>query len=111
MARPKKVVPLTTAELFYINQKAHLQTVEQIASDIGKTVEEVAPHIPEKPVPVEPKSVTVSDLIKRQTRSGADARGVAVMTPGASELADATRGSRVGQSRRHTDCIHKPLGD
>lgn len=108
MSRPKKLVPLTTAELFYINQKAHAQTPESIASDIGKTVEEVLPHIP---ATTEPKATNVSDLIKRQTRSGADGRGIAIMTPQASEMSDATRGSRVGYNARRADCIHKPLGE
>ena len=111
MSRPKKQVPLTVAELFYITSKAGVSTVEQIATDIGKTIEEVAPHVPTQVPQVEesPKVTTVRDLMGRTTKEGRNNRGITIMTKTASEVGDSTRASR--KSRPNEDCIHKPLGD
>lgn len=102
MAKKK---PLTTAELFYINSKGNVDTPEQIATDLGRNVTEIVEHIPEKKV----SAPSVSDHIKRVTKSGSDKRGIAVMTPQASEMSDAIRTTR--PTKLNDSFIHRCAGE
>ncbi len=52
MGRPKKVRELTTSEKFYIDEKRKTETAEKIATDLGLTLELVAPYFVVQPAPV-----------------------------------------------------------
>lgn len=101
----KKQKALSTAEIFYINEKAKSGcSKEEIASNLGLTIEQIDIHYPEK---LPRKDTALQKSMKRRTEKG---RKVSVMTPGASQIIDDTKIS-VRMSGRDVDCIHRPLGE
>ena len=99
----------TEAELFYIHEKAKTTSPAEIAATLGATLEEIAVHLPDLDAAptVDAKSSMMRDLMGKKSVSG-QRDGVAIMTPSASQFADATRGTRI--QGRDVNCIHKPLG-
>lgn len=103
MARPKKERVLSPAEKFYIESKGLSDSAEQISQDIGVPFELVLANMPSVP----PARSTMLDMVATKTKAGKEA-GIAIMTQGASELADATK--HVRYCGKSVECIHKPRG-
>lgn len=105
----------TEAELFYITEKSKTQAAYDIAQTLKCTIEEVQQHMPTQAALVIQSDSMMKNLMAGQSKNGSRT-GIRVMTPQASEFADATRGNRVPSQDgtlvqgRHVDCIHKPLG-
>jgi predicted transcriptional regulator len=101
----KKTGKLNKVEKFYIENNTDKNAAE-IAQDLNRTEASVKKHIKSSKdtghvSEVTPESNDVGNLMGHK-----EGRGVTVMTPAASELADDTRGSRVS-SDRHNNAIHK----
>ena len=106
----------TEAELFYITEKSKTHAAYDIAQTLKCTIDEVRQHMPTQAetTQAEPSSSMMKNLMAGQSRSGTRT-GMRVMTSQASEFADATRDTRISQSKtiiqgREVNCIHKPLG-
>lgn len=113
-----RVKVFTEAELFYITEKAKSQSAQEIADTLKCSVEDVQPHIPENPIAgaskPEHEKTPMHNLMGGVSKSGKRG-GMSVMTPPASQYADATQQSRINPSStvvqgRNVDCIHRPLG-
>lgn len=93
-----KSKPMSTAELFYISERHHIDDVLSIAKALDRTVEEVQLHIPKK------GNNLYNQAVGRSTKSGNKNRGITYMTPTASQIAEQTK---LPKRFNRTDCIHK----
>ena len=103
----KKTGRLTKVEKFYIENNTD-KSAEDIAKDLNRSKSTVTKHLGDSRDTGHVDSVkdpdlnhTVGDLMGHK-----EDRGVTVMTPAASELADETRSSRLQNSSRYDDAIH-----
>ena len=100
----KKTGKLTKVEKFYIENNKDKDTTE-IAKDLNRTKTCIEKHIEKHKTShidnIQDKKPPISELFGQKKD-----RGVTIMTPAASEVADETRSSRVSQSHRHQNAIH-----
>ena len=99
----KKKGKLSKVELFYIDNNAD-KSVADLAKDLNRTESSIEKHIranTEHLDNVQDGKSNIGDLMGHK-----EDRGVTVMTPAASELADETRVSRIGISKKHQNAIH-----
>jgi len=99
----KKKGKLSKVELFYIDNNAD-KSVADLAKDLNRTESSIEKHIHADTGHldnVQDDKSNIGDLMGHK-----EDRGVTVMTPAASELADETRTSRIGISKKHQDAIH-----
>ena len=102
----KKTGKLTKVEKFYIENNLDKPT-EEVAKDLNRTkasVEKFVSEISEDShshITEAKKDQDVGDLMGRK-----EDRGVTIMSPAASQLADETRGNRINKSTKHNDAIH-----
>jgi len=99
----KKTGKITKIEKFYIENNLE-KTVEDLATDLNRSVSFVKKHskvdtgsVDE----VQDEKSKIGDLMGHK-----EGRGVTIMTPAASEVADATRSNRVNVSKKHQNAIH-----
>ena len=106
---------LTKQEKFYIQQNPDSLTIHQLAKQLDRSPETVAKHYnqPTKPtdttkeaVEKESKKTQMFELMGRHKRGGQNV--ATVMTPAASELADATRPERI-KNQKIQKAIHRPI--
>lgn len=105
----KKKGPLTDSEKFYIVKNPDNYTNKQLAEAMGRTEKTIAKIIKEANGPTEVKSTEsttpvhpdgesrMRNLMGRKTGGGR--KGVSIMTPGASALADDTRHLRLNKEK------------
>jgi len=84
---PKKRGPLNKAEKFYLDNND--TPVEELAEDLNRSEKVINTYLTSTDNLQSPNTHTVGSLMGGKTGSGR--KGVAVMTPAASELSDATR--------------------
>ena len=101
----RKTGKLTKVEKFYIDNNTD-KTVEEIAKDLNRTENAVNKYISESTDTghvdtARDEKSTVGELMGHK-----EDRGVTIMTPAASELADETRPTRVQNTTRYSDAIH-----
>jgi IS30 family transposase len=103
----KKTGRLTKVEKFYIENNTD-KSAEDIAKDLNRSESIVTKHLNSSrdtghidSVKDKDSDTTIGDLMGHK-----ESRGVTVMTPAASELADATRPSRLKNASRYDDAIH-----
>ena len=99
----KKKGKLSKVELFYIDNNAD-KSVADLAKDLNRTESSVEKHIHADTGNldnVQDDKSNIGDLMGHK-----EDRGVTIMTPAASEVADGTRQGRVNQSKRHQNAIH-----
>jgi len=99
--------PLTKVDKCYIDNNSGL-TVEELASDLDRTTNSISKYRKTKtkhttPIKNEAGSI-VGDLMGNTTASQ-KRRGVTIMTPAASELADETKSS--SSSRINDSVVHR----
>lgn len=104
----KKTGRITKVEKCYLENNTE-STAEELAKDLNRSVSFIKKHS--------------KDIVKKQDTGHVDTakekdthmsdlfghkedRGVTIMTPAASEVADETRRIRVNQSHRHQNAIH-----
>lgn len=95
--------PLSKVEKFFIVQNKDDKSVKELADDLGRSeasVEKVLAELPPEEeikkdtgVVTEVRNSKTRELMGRKTAGGR--KGVSVMTPAASEYADATRENRI----------------
>ena len=112
---------LTKQEVFYIEQNPEKKTIHELAKELDRSPKLVAKHYVQPVMtPIEesvatPTATTTTthaespmfQLMGRKQRSGKNV--ATVMTKAASELADATRPSRIANKKMQS-AIHKPMG-
>ena len=103
----KKTGRLTKVEKFYIENNTD-KSVKDLSKDLNRSESIVTKHLGEgrdtghlDNVKDPDSNNIVGDLMGHK-----EDRGVTVMTPAASELADATRPSRLKNSSRYDNAIH-----
>ena len=102
----KKTGKLTKVEKFYIENNLN-KSVEEVAKDLNRTKASVEKFISEvsedshSHITEAKKNKDVSDLMGHK-----EDRGVTIMSPAASQLADENRSSRINKSTKHSDAIH-----
>lgn len=100
----KKTGRLTKVEKFYIENNSD-KSVGDLAKDLNRSETVINKHINEKDSghldSAQDQKSTVGELMGHK-----EDRGVTIMTPAASELADETRPIRVENSTRYTNAIH-----
>ena len=99
----KKKGKLSKVELFYIDNNADKSDAD-LAKDLNRTESSGEKHIHADTGNldnVQDDKSNIGDLMGHK-----EDRGVTVMTPAASEVADQTRASRIGISKKHQDAIH-----
>tara|TARA_R100000008_G_C3577865_1_gene166418 strand:+ start:768 stop:1091 length:324 start_codon:yes stop_codon:yes gene_type:complete len=100
----KKTGKLTKVEKFYIENNND-KDVSEIAKDLNRTEASVKKHIEKSRMDhvdkVQDEKSDISELFGHK-----EDRGVTIMTPMASELADETRSKRVNVSSKHKNAIH-----
>lgn len=112
-----KTGKLTDAEKFYIEQNPDHLTIKEMADKLDRSLPLVGKHYKEaeaNKVPDPPKTAeevkNESRMFKLMGRKERKGQHVAtVMTPAASELADAQRPQRLS-SKKLNSAIHKPKG-
>ena len=97
----KKRGKLNKVELFYIDNNAD-KSVADLAKDLNRSEALIknrahSGHIDK----VQDDKSNIGQLMGHK-----EDRGVTIMTPAASEVADETRASRIGMSKKHQDAIH-----
>ena len=100
----KKTGKITKIEKFYIDNNPDLDASD-LAKDLNRSVDFVKKHSEQ----TDTKHVDTAQ--EEKTNMGElfghkEDRGVTIMTPAASEVADGTRQGRVNQSKRHQNDIH-----
>lgn len=108
---------LTDAEKFYIEQNPKGLTIKELADEMDrslrivgkyyKEVEQTKESAPPKSTEAVKNESQMFQLMGRKKRN--DQHVATVMTPAASELADATRAKRL-MNKKLTSAIHKPKG-
>ena len=100
----KKTGRITKVEQFYLDNNSDLG-VSDLAKDLNRSVSFVKKHTKKTDTghvdTAQEKKTSMDELFGHK-----EGRGVTVMTPAASEVADDTRSSRVNQSKRHQNAIH-----
>ena len=101
----KKTGKLTKVEIFYIENNQD-KNVDEVAKDLNRTKATVQKYIDSTTDTghtdtVKSEKADVSELFGHK-----EDRGVTVMTPAASQLADETRSTRVNISDKHKNAIH-----
>ena len=99
----KKTGKITKIEKFYIENNPNLDAGD-LAKDLNRSVTFVKKHIKKADtshVDTAQEEKTINELFGHK-----EDRGVTIMTPAASEVADETRQSRINQSKRHQNAIH-----
>ena len=99
--------PLTKVDKFYIDNNSGL-TVEELASDLNRSVATISKHRKTKTkhvssVKEDASSSIVGDLMGNTT--GSKRKGVTIMTPAASELSDETKST--SESKINTSVVHR----
>lgn len=102
----KKAPKLTTAEIFYINEKSKAgESALGIATSLGLKVEVVVPHLLTPAVPQETTSISKEEetltsqaFARHKTRPG-----IVVMTEAASQMGDSKAPAQ--PNPRNIDCI------
>ena len=96
MATKLKRGPLSKVEIFYIEGHRELEA-EQLAADLTRSVPAIKKYLSDNPI-AKGETVMSQQFAKKD--------GTVVMTPNASEMADASRPSRVnGMSASRKNCI------
>lgn len=85
----KKSGPLNKAEKFYLDNND--TSVEELAEDLNRSEKVIKAYLKSTEKPKDSNTHTVGNLMGSETGSGR--KGVAVMTPAASELSDVTKGA------------------
>ena len=99
----KKTGKITKVEKFYIDNNPSLDASD-LAKDLNRSVAFVEKHIKKVDtghVDVAQEKKSASELFGHK-----EDRGVTIMTPAASEVADETRSSRINISSKHQNAIH-----
>jgi len=99
----KKTGKITKVEKFYIENNSSLDAAD-LAKDLNRSVAFVKKHVKKTDtghVDTTQEQKTASELFGHK-----EDRGVTIMTPAASEVADETRSSRVNITQRHKNAIH-----
>ncbi len=100
----KKTGKLTKIEKFYIENNTE-KDADEIAKDLNRTKASVEKHLAKQGSShvdsIQEEKPPISELFGHKKD-----RGVTIMTPAASEVADETRQGRVNQSSRHQNAIH-----
>jgi predicted transcriptional regulator len=100
----KKTGKLNKVEKFYIENNEDKE-VDEIAKDLNRTEASVKRHIEKSRMghvdEVQDKKSDISELFGHK-----EDRGVTIMTPAASEIADETRSKRINVSSKHKNAIH-----
>ena len=99
----KKTGKITKVEKFYIENNSN-ETVEGIAKDLNRSVSFVKKHSAVDTGhtdTIQDEKSNVGELMGHK-----EGRGVTIMTPAASEVADETRPTRVKIQQRHKNAIH-----
>ena len=107
---------LTKVEKHYIEGNVNLP-IEDLAKDLDRTVNIIQKYINTLDLPKETPKPKITQVKKQDPKMlalmGRKKRGdenvATVMTPAASELADATRHQRLG-GKKIQEAIHKPRG-
>ena len=104
---------LTKVEINYIENSD--LPIEDIAKDLDRSIESIEKYLPKTTQKPESKAVEIKEdndpeMLKRMGRyKRNDQRVATIMTPSASEYADATRPSRI-VNKKIQQSIHKPRG-
>tara|TARA_Y100000593_G_scaffold28444_1_gene56746 strand:+ start:10956 stop:11279 length:324 start_codon:yes stop_codon:yes gene_type:complete len=100
----KKTGKLTKVEKFYIDNNNDKE-ISEIAKDLNRTEASIKKHKEKSRMDhvdkVQDDKSDISELFGHK-----EDRGVTIMTPMASELADETRSKRVNVSSKHKNAIH-----
>jgi|TARA_R110000765_G_scaffold123672_1_gene220680 hypothetical protein len=99
----KKTGKITKVEKFYIENNSN-DSLEDVAKDLNRSVAFVKKHTvadTNKEDAAQDEGSDIGDLMGHK-----EGRGVTIMTSAASEVADATRPSRVKINQRHKNAIH-----
>lgn len=92
----KKTGKITKVEKFYIENNPN-DSLEDVAKDLNRSVDFVKKHS----VADQDERSDIGDLMGHK-----EGRGVTIMTSAASEVADATRSSRIKINQKHKNAIH-----
>lgn len=114
---------LNKVEKFYIEQNLWDLSVEEMATDLDRSLKTVANYVQslgKEETPKEDTKFMTTDAKKAVTTTKREGpidkligkkRGATIYTQEAAEHADATRSERINQDTRYTvDCIHRPKG-
>ena len=105
----KKTGRLTKVEKFYIDNNPSMEA-SAIAKDLGRTKKVVDNRRTASPPEDRGHITTTNHYPKaegvKQLMAGDEKRGVTIMTPEASEVADSTRHLRVDVPERNANSIH-----
>ena len=100
----KKTGKLNKVEKFYIENNEDKE-VGEIAKDLNRTEASVKKHVEKSRMEhvdkVQDEKSDMSELFGHK-----EDRGVTIMTPAASEIADETRSKRINISSKHKNAIH-----
>ena len=99
----KKTGKITKVEQFYLDNNSSLD-VGDLAKDLNRSVSFVKKHAKKTDtghVDTAQEKKSMGELFGHK-----EDRGVTIMTPAASEVADETRQGRINQSKRHKNAIH-----
>tara|TARA_R110002110_G_scaffold364406_1_gene574225 strand:+ start:712 stop:1038 length:327 start_codon:yes stop_codon:yes gene_type:complete len=99
----KKTGKITKIEQFYLDNNSDLDA-SNLAKDLNRSVAFVKKHtkkIDTGHVDTVQEKQAMSELFGHK-----EGRGVTIMTPAASEVADETRQGRINKSARHQNAIH-----
>ena len=99
----KKTGKITKVEQFYLDNNSNLDTSD-LAKDLNRSVAFIKKHVKTVDtghVDTAQEKQEMSELFGHK-----EGRGVTIMTPAASEIADETRQGRIKQSARHQNAIH-----
>ena len=100
----KKTGKITKVEQFYLDNNSGLDPSD-LAKDLNRSVAFVKKHTKKADTghvdTIQEEKANISELFGHK-----EGRGVTVMTPAASEVADETRDGRVNQTHRHQNAIH-----
>tara|TARA_R110002020_G_scaffold271671_5_gene486868 strand:- start:995 stop:1321 length:327 start_codon:yes stop_codon:yes gene_type:complete len=99
----KKTGKITKVEKFYIENNPDLDASD-LAKDLNRSVAFVKKHV--KKVDTGHVDTTQEERTANELFGHKEDRGVTIMTPAASEVADETRQGRINQSKRHQNAIH-----
>ena len=99
----KKRGKLNKVELFYIDNNAD-KSVADLAKDLNRSETSIKKHTHANAGHLDKVQDDKSNI--GQLMGHKEDRGVTIMTPAASEVADETRASRIGMSKKHQDAIH-----
>ena len=99
----KKTGKITKVEKFYIDNNPELDAGD-LAKDLNRSAAFVKKHA--KKVDTGHVDTTQEKKEMNELFGHKEDRGVTIMTPAASEVADETRSSRINISSKHQNAIH-----